>query len=71
MKTIKAFIKSRPVISYFALTFAISWGGMLLIMVAGGAGGIPMVAWVAGPPRGSHPVDRPRLRKGRLSRPPL
>jgi uncharacterized protein len=50
MKTIKVFIKSHPVISYFALTFAISWGGMLLIMVAGGAGGIPMVAWVAGPP---------------------
>ena len=27
MKTIKAFIKRHPVLSYFALTFAISWGG--------------------------------------------
>ena len=30
MKTIKAFIKSHPLLSYFALTFAISWGGILL-----------------------------------------
>ena len=34
----------------FALTFAISWGGMLLLILAGGSGGIPMLAWVAGPP---------------------
>jgi hypothetical protein len=27
MKTIKAFIKRHPLLSYFALTFAISWGG--------------------------------------------
>jgi membrane protease YdiL (CAAX protease family) len=38
MKTIKAFIKSHPLLSYFALTFAISWGGILI--VAGGPGGI-------------------------------
>ena len=50
MKTIKAFVKSHPVLSYFALTFAISWGGMLLLILAGGSGGIPMLAWVAGPP---------------------
>src|SRR5215207_583779 len=50
MKTIKAFIKSYPVLSYFVLTFAISWGGMLLVILAGGSGGIPMLAWVAGPP---------------------
>jgi hypothetical protein len=50
MKTIKAFIKSHPLLSYFALTFGISWGGMLLIIGAGGAGGYPMLAWVAGPP---------------------
>jgi membrane protease YdiL (CAAX protease family) len=50
MKTVKAFIKSHPVLSYFALTFAISWGGMLLLILAGGSGGIPMLAWVAGPP---------------------
>lgn len=27
MTTIKAFIKRHPLLSYFALTFAISWGG--------------------------------------------
>jgi uncharacterized protein len=42
MKTIKAFIKSHPLISYFALAFAISWGGMLLII--GGPGAIPATA---------------------------
>jgi hypothetical protein len=50
MNTIKAFIKSHPVLTYFTLTFAISWGGMLLLILAGGSGGIPMLAWVAGPP---------------------
>jgi membrane protease YdiL (CAAX protease family) len=62
MKTIKAFIKSHRVLSYFALTFTISWGGMLLVMVAV-PGGFPgtreqvetrlnfaMLAWTAGPP---------------------
>ena len=38
MTTIKAFIKRHPVLSYFALTFAISWGGILLAV---GPGGIP------------------------------
>ena len=50
MKTIKAFIKSHPLLSYFVLTFAISWGGMLLVILSGGSGGIPMLAWVVGPP---------------------
>jgi membrane protease YdiL (CAAX protease family) len=50
MTTIKAFIKRHPLLSFFALTFAISWGGMLLIIGAGGPGGYPMLAWVAGPP---------------------
>jgi uncharacterized protein len=50
MKTIRAFINSHPVLSFFALTFAISWGGMLLLILVGGSGGIPMLAWVAGPP---------------------
>src|SRR5215204_4369515 len=62
MKTIKTFVKSHPVLTYFALTFAISWGGMLLVMVAV-PGGFPgtreqvetrlnfaMLAWTAGPP---------------------
>ncbi|MCL4859137.1 MAG: CPBP family intramembrane metalloprotease [Caldilineaceae bacterium] len=32
MTTIQAFIKRRPVLSYFALTFAISWGGILIAL---------------------------------------
>jgi membrane protease YdiL (CAAX protease family) len=60
MSTIRAFIKQHPVLSYFALTFAISWGGILLII--GGPGAFPgaseqverlflyvMLAWLAGP----------------------
>src|SRR5215212_1635170 len=50
MTTIKALIKRHPLLSYFALTFAISWGGMLLVIAVGGSGGVPMLAWVAGPP---------------------
>jgi membrane protease YdiL (CAAX protease family) len=38
MKIIKAFIWSHPLLSFFALTFAISWGGVFI--VAGGPGGI-------------------------------
>ena len=38
MKTIKAFIKSHPVLSFYALAFAISWGGVFV--VAGGPGAI-------------------------------
>ena len=34
MLTIKAFIKSHPLISFYALAFAFTWGG--LIMVVGG-----------------------------------
>lgn len=53
-------IKRHPLLTYYALTFAISWGGALLII--GGPGGIPgtgeeierlmpfvMLAWFAGP----------------------
>jgi uncharacterized protein len=38
MKTVKAFIKSHPLLSYFALVFAISWGGILIVV---GPGGFP------------------------------
>jgi uncharacterized protein len=39
MRTIKAFLKSHPLLSYFALTFAITWG--LFVLAVGGPGGIP------------------------------
>jgi len=39
MSTIKTFIKRHPVLTYFALTFAISWGGVILVMSS--YGGIP------------------------------
>jgi membrane protease YdiL (CAAX protease family) len=32
MKTIKDFIKNNPVLTYFIITFAISWGGVLLVL---------------------------------------
>jgi membrane protease YdiL (CAAX protease family) len=38
MTTIKAFIKTHPVLTYYALAFAISWCGMLILV---GPGGIP------------------------------
>jgi uncharacterized protein len=60
MKTIKAFIKSNPLLCYYILVFAISWGGILVI--AGGPSSLPcakdqidplllpvMVALFAGP----------------------
>ncbi len=37
--TIKAFIDEHPVLTYFALTFAISWG--LVLLVVGGPAAIP------------------------------
>jgi len=39
MMTIKAFIRRHPVLNYFALTFAISWGGVLLVI--GGPSRLP------------------------------
>ena len=35
MKTIKALIKSHPLLSYFVLVFAISWGGGLIVIGPG------------------------------------
>jgi membrane protease YdiL (CAAX protease family) len=56
-----AVVKRHPVLTYYALTFAISWGGVLLVI--GGPGGIPatpelfealmplaVLAMLAGPP---------------------
>ena len=39
MRAIKAFLKSHPLLSYFALTFAITWS--LFVFAVGGPGGIP------------------------------
>jgi hypothetical protein len=39
MTTFRAFIKQHPVLTYYLLTFTISWGGMLLVI--GGPGGLP------------------------------
>jgi membrane protease YdiL (CAAX protease family) len=39
MTTIKTFIKRHSVATYFVLTFALSWGGILLVI--GGPGAIP------------------------------
>ena len=39
MTTSKTFIKSHPLLSYFVLTFVITWG--LFVLAVGGPGGIP------------------------------
>src|SRR5215207_7508785 len=41
MKILKAFIKSHPLLSYFVLTFSISWGGFLIAAGAGTGGFSP------------------------------
>jgi len=70
MKTIKAFIESHPVATYFDLVFAIWWGGVLMVVGPGGFPGtkedfrtlLPFVilALLAGP-LSKHRVDRPLL----------
>jgi hypothetical protein len=66
MTTRRTFIERHPVLTYFALTFAISWGGALLVIGPGGFLGtedVPealfLVAVVA------------VAQRGHLSRPPL
>jgi hypothetical protein len=59
MTTIRAFINSHPLLAYYALAFAISWGGFLMVVGPGGFPGtkeqletlLPFVAWamLAGP----------------------
>ena len=39
MNSIKDFIRNNPVLTYFIITFTISWGGTILVM--SGSGGIP------------------------------
>jgi len=38
---IKAFIEKHPVLTYYALVFAISWGGILMLVAPGGIPGEP------------------------------
>jgi len=49
MTTVKAFIKRHPVLTYFALTFAISWGGILMVIGPGGILGTAEQAGVLEP----------------------
>jgi membrane protease YdiL (CAAX protease family) len=59
MTAIKAFIKRHPVLTYYALTFAISWGGILIAVGPNGIPGTPeqferllpfvVLAMIAGP----------------------
>ena len=46
MSTVKAFIKRHPVPIYYALTFALSWGGFLLV---GGPGLLAGTKWETDP----------------------
>ena len=59
MTTIKAFIKKHPVLTYYALVFAISWAGGLIVLGPGGFVGtevpsqklflLAILAGIAGP----------------------
>ena len=41
MTTIRASIRSHPTLTYFALAFAVSWGGVLIVVGPGGIPGTP------------------------------
>lgn len=40
MRAIESFIKRPPVLTYYTLVFAISWGGILVVAGPGGLNGI-------------------------------
>lgn len=41
MSSIRAIVTKHPVLAYFALTFAISWGGILIVILVASSGGVP------------------------------
>jgi membrane protease YdiL (CAAX protease family) len=41
MRTVKAFVKSHPVLAYYLLVFTISWGGILIVVSPSGIPGTP------------------------------
>ena len=47
MDALNIFIRNHPVVTYFALTFAISWGGVLVVI--GGSGGMAGTAPTSDP----------------------
>lgn len=59
MTTVKNFVRSYPVLTYFALTFIFTWGGMALVAYPGGfpiteaqietSGGLVYMAMLVGP----------------------
>src|ERR671910_1187490 len=60
MKTIKAFVERHPLLSFYALAFAITWGGLIMVVsgpseilgtreLLGRRFALVMLAWLAGP----------------------
>src|SRR5918995_7319815 len=60
MKTIKAFVERHPLLSFYALAFAITWGGLIMVVsgpseilgtpeLLGTRFALVMLAWLAGP----------------------
>jgi membrane protease YdiL (CAAX protease family) len=60
MKSVRAFVKRHPLPSFYALAFAITWGGLVVVVggpsetlgspeLLGARFGLVMLAWLAGP----------------------